>query len=244
MLTRQSEKTVSIVCISTFRGYFNPFITIRLLALAGLFFLNLNLTKAQVSLSFHIGTGPRWAPAAYSRTTRYYYFPEYDLYFDALRNGYYYNEGQGWFFTPQLPFGFHEANLYTTEKVVINYYGDHPYNHFSSHRLIYVERYHPAWRNHGYFRPGKPLRPGIPPVRPVRPVKPHEGYRPSKPQIQPPRPVTHERPQIQPPRPVSPARPQVQPSRPVSPGRPAGMNGSSRPGSPTPPQAGSRGRTN
>ncbi len=227
MLTRQFKSTDKKNYAPSRSVYYNPTKTLNLLLLTALFFLNLNLAKAQVSLSFHIGTGPRWAPVAYSHTTRYYYFPEYDLYFDALRNGYYYNEGEGWFFTPVLPFGFHEAQLYTTEKVVISYYGQHPYNHFSSHRLRYVERYHPGWRNHGYYRPGKPLRPGRPPIRPD---KPHEGYRPGKPQIQPTRPITPDRPQIQLARPVSPVRPQIQPARPVSPGRPGGMNGPSRPG--------------
>lgn len=90
MLTRQFKSTDKIFYAPSRSIYCNPTRTLKLLLFTALFFLNLNLSKAQVSLSFHIGTGPRWAPVAYSRTTRYYYFPEYDLYFDAFRNGYYY----------------------------------------------------------------------------------------------------------------------------------------------------------
>ena len=105
---------------------------------------SINTTKAQVSLSVHIGTPPVWAPPAYAHTVRYYYIPEIDCYYDAVRAGYYYNDGPGWSFSASLPGIYASYNVGRLHHVVVNYYGARPYTYFEPQRVVYVQRYHPV----------------------------------------------------------------------------------------------------
>lgn len=111
-----------------------------------------NTTKAQVSLSVHIGSPPVWAPPAYAHTTRYYYIPEIDSYYDAQRCGYYYNDGPSWVFSASLPGIYAGYNVSHLHHVVVNYYGDRPYNYFEPRRTVYVQRYHPVQYRHEEYR--------------------------------------------------------------------------------------------
>lgn len=101
-------------------------------------------SKAQVSLSVHIGTPPVWAPPAYAHTTRYYYIPEIDSYYDAQNQGYYYNNGPGWVFSASLPGIYASYNIASLHHIRVNYYGARPYTYFASQRTVYVQRYHPV----------------------------------------------------------------------------------------------------
>lgn len=124
--------------------------TLTLLS-ALLMLMAVNTVKAQVSLSFHIGTPPVWAPAAYAHNTRYYYIPEIDSYYDAQRGGYYYNDGPDWVFSASLPGIYAGYNIGSLHHVAVRYYGDRPYTYFASRRSVYVQRYHPVqYRNVGY----------------------------------------------------------------------------------------------
>ncbi|WP_448701437.1 hypothetical protein ACFGVR_04525 [Mucilaginibacter sp. AW1-3] len=111
-----------------------------------------NTTKAQVSLSVHIGTPPVWAPAAYANNTRYYYIPEIDSYYDAQRGGYYYNDGPDWVFSASLPGFYAGYNIASLHHVPVRYYGDRPYTYFASRRTVYVQRYHPVVYRHVEYR--------------------------------------------------------------------------------------------
>jgi hypothetical protein len=101
-------------------------------------------SKAQVSLSVHIGSPPVWAPPAYAHTTRYYYIPEIDSYYDAQDHGYYYNNGPGWVFSASLPGIYASYNIGSLHHIRVNYYGSRPYTYFAPQRTVYVERYHPV----------------------------------------------------------------------------------------------------
>lgn len=109
-----------------------------------LMLIAVNTTKAQVSLSVHIGSPPVWAPPAYAHTVRYYYIPEIDSYYDASRQGYYYNDGPNWVFSASLPGIYARYDVARLHHVVVNYYGDRPYTYFEPRRTVYVERYHPV----------------------------------------------------------------------------------------------------
>ena len=109
-----------------------------------------NTAKAQVGvgLSVHIGTPPVWAPAAYAHSARYYYIPEMDCYYDAVRGGYFYNNGSSWDFSVGVPFGFHDYDVAHFHHVFVNYYGARPYAYFGTRRYAYVQQYHGG---RGYF---------------------------------------------------------------------------------------------
>ncbi len=101
-------------------------------------------SRAQVSLSVHIGTPPVWAPPVYAHTIRYYYIPEIDSYYDAVNQGYYYNNGPGWVFSASLPGIYAGYNIGSLHTVAVNYYGARPYTYFAPRRAVYVQRYHPV----------------------------------------------------------------------------------------------------
>src|ERR1041385_8938966 len=89
--------------------------------------------RALVSASVHINIGspPIWAPPAYAHTVRYYCIPEIDCYYDAIRMGYYCNEGDGWLFSTYLPGPYRGYDIGRLHHVVVNYYGTRPYTYFS-----------------------------------------------------------------------------------------------------------------
>ncbi len=126
-------------------------LTLTLLAAATML-LGANTSKAQVSLSVRIGNPPVWAPAQYAHTTRYYYIPEIDSYYDAQRGGYYYNDGPSWVFSASLPGIYASYNIGSLHHVAVNYYGDRPYTYFAPRRTVYVQRYHPVEYNHVEYR--------------------------------------------------------------------------------------------
>jgi len=101
-------------------------------------------SRAQVSLSVHIGSPPVWAPPVYAHTIRYYYIPEIDSYYDAVNQGYYYNDGPSWVFSASLPGIYASYNIGSLHHIAVNYYGARPYTYFASRRAVYVERYHPV----------------------------------------------------------------------------------------------------
>jgi hypothetical protein len=120
------------------------------LALTSLLFVNTQ-SHAQVSVHVNIGTPPAWAPPAEAHVIRYYYIPEEDSYYDAVRRGYYYDDGGNWVFSASLPWG--NVNVGNLHHVAVRYYGDQPYTYFSSQRTAYVKRYHDDWQQYGYHRP-------------------------------------------------------------------------------------------
>ncbi|MBW4890446.1 hypothetical protein KXQ82_11990 [Mucilaginibacter sp. HMF5004] len=101
-------------------------------------------SQAQVSVSINIGNPPVWAPPAYAHTTRYYYIPEIDSYYDAQNQGYYYNDGPGWTFSASLPGIYASYNIARLHHIRVNYYGARPYTYFAPQRTVYVQRYHPV----------------------------------------------------------------------------------------------------
>lgn len=110
-------------------------------------------SNAQVSVNINIGNPPWWAPRQYARHTRYYYIPEIDTYYDAVRGGYFINEGPEWAFTANLPGFYGTVDFASCHRVAVNYYGDAPYEYYNRNRYAYVRSYHPDWGDNGYYRP-------------------------------------------------------------------------------------------
>lgn len=74
--------------------------------------------SAQVSVSVNIGSQPLWGPTGYDQA-KYYYLPEYDVYYDVPHKKYiYWNNGRR-VSAATLPSKYH-ADLYKTYKVVEN----------------------------------------------------------------------------------------------------------------------------
>lgn len=113
-----------------------------IMLVAFIMLMGINTSKAQVSVSLNIGSPPVWAPPVYAHTIRYYYIPEVDCYYDAVRAGYYYNSGPRWVFSAYLPGAYRDYDIASCHHVAVNYYGSQPYTYFSSRRYGYVQRYH------------------------------------------------------------------------------------------------------
>lgn len=107
-------------------------------------------SSAQVSVQINIGSQPQWGPSGYDYA-RYYYMPEYDMYYDVQLGRYVYMDRHGWVLSPVLPARFARVDLYRTHKVVIN---DHQpwfkhkkhhkkYRHHASNRKqVNIREYH------------------------------------------------------------------------------------------------------
>ena len=128
-------------------------IKILVLFVGILFGLNVK-SRAQLSISVHIGNPPIWAPAQYAHRIRYYYIPEMDCYYDAQREGYYFfNQDSGdWYFTRNLPQEDSEYDFNSGPKVQIEYFGNRPFEYFRDRRIDYFNRYHPEGRMDFYGR--------------------------------------------------------------------------------------------
>lgn len=83
--------------------------------------LSWNSVNAQVSVNvnFNIGSQPVWGPAGYNYA-RYYYMPDYDIYYDVTRRVFIYPRHGRWVTVTTLPAVYRNVNLYNTYKVVIN----------------------------------------------------------------------------------------------------------------------------
>lgn len=127
---------------------------------------------AQVRVNINIGSQPAWGPVGYDYA-RYYYLPEYNVYYDVVREQFIYPSRRSWAYGRSLPASYGRVNLYNTYKVVVNRnyepYRDNrrdmqSYGRYSNSRdqivirdsrenKYYESRYHPKhkeWNNGRY----------------------------------------------------------------------------------------------
>lgn len=92
--------------------------------------------KAQVKFNFHlnIGSQPIWGPAGYD-DVQYYYLPDIDTYYYVPQHRFYYQERGRWISSSSLPPRYHDYDLYSGYKVVVN--EDRPYRHAQDFREKY-----------------------------------------------------------------------------------------------------------
>ncbi|MEO7215159.1 hypothetical protein [Mucilaginibacter sp.] len=116
---------------------------------------SINIFKAagQISVHVNISNPPVWAPPAEAHVIRYYYIPEKDTYYDAVRSGYYYNHNGRWTFANRLPSAYGTFDIGKLHHIAVRYYGNEPYTYFKDQRIIYVKKYRDDRRESGHSRP-------------------------------------------------------------------------------------------
>ncbi|MGE8293765.1 MAG: hypothetical protein ACN6ON_18880 [Sphingobacterium sp.] len=100
--------------------------------IAGLFVAG--TADAQVSISVNIGSQPSWGPVGYDYA-RYYYMPEYNMYYDVPARCYVYYDNGGWIRRASLPRRYRHYDFYRAHKVVIN--DRTPWHHHDRYRSRY-----------------------------------------------------------------------------------------------------------
>jgi len=100
--------------------------TIRLLFLIGVLLNSNNLFSQEETV-----TKPK-------ETSRYYYFPNLQSYFDNVKMVYYYKENNEWQTAPELPINYGGYSLYNKVRVVIkDYDGENPQQFLNAHKKLY-----------------------------------------------------------------------------------------------------------
>ena len=126
-------------------------IALLVLLFSGINSMDANSLKKEVkrninSIGIWQGGGPPpWAPAHGKRAkVRYYYIPEIEVYYDLVLGEFVWWNGFTWSFSMTLPAPYATFNLYTSHRVVLDYYGNYPwYNHtfyrvkYPSHKVKY-----------------------------------------------------------------------------------------------------------
>ena len=92
--------------------------------------------QVRLGLNFNIGVQPLWGPVGYDRAD-YYYMPDIDVYYNVSNHQYIYMQGGRWAFSTTLPARYHDYDLYSGHKVVIN--ESRPWLHAQSYRMKYAE---------------------------------------------------------------------------------------------------------
>jgi len=104
----------------------------KMLVLVVAFFIASTLS-AQISfgVSFNLNSQPAWGPTGYDYVENYY-LPDIDVYYNVSTRRYYYNSGDRWRYSFNLPSRYRNYDIYNSYKVVVN------------------ER--SPWRNHNSYR--------------------------------------------------------------------------------------------
>jgi hypothetical protein len=103
--------------------------------LLGSFAYKTTSAQLRVGLNVNIATQPVWGPVGYDHA-EYYYMPDIDVYYNVSRRQYIYMEQGRWQFAASLPARYHNYDLYSGYKVVIN--EPTPYRHDQTYRTKYV----------------------------------------------------------------------------------------------------------
>lgn len=85
-------------------------------------------------VNVNIGLQPIWGPTGYDHA-EYYYMPDIDAYYWLPRHQYIYLERGQWMFGASLPPRYHDFDIYSGYKVVVNDYK--PYRHADMYRNKY-----------------------------------------------------------------------------------------------------------
>lgn len=100
--------------------------------------LSFTPVKAQfkISLNLNIGTQPDWGPVGYDHA-EYYYMPDIGIYYDVPHQQYVYPNGGTWVRAAVLPPRYHNYNMYSGYKVVLN--EQTPYMRDNVYRARYAQ---------------------------------------------------------------------------------------------------------
>ena len=91
--------------------------------------------QVRASLNINLGIQPIWGPVGYDHVD-YYYMPDINVYYNIPRRQYIYRDHGRWIFAASLPYRYHDFNLYSGYKVVVN--APRPYLHDQIYRTKYA----------------------------------------------------------------------------------------------------------
>ncbi len=91
--------------------------------------------QVRVRFNVNIATQPVWGPVGYDHV-EYYYLPDIDVYYNVAKRQYIYMQYGRWRFASTLPARYHDYDLYSGYKVVIN--EPAPYRHDRTYRAKYA----------------------------------------------------------------------------------------------------------
>lgn len=108
-------------------------------------------TKAQIAVSISINSGtnrvyepaPRHVHTNYchhEEVVDYYYYPEIEVYFDVQSSLFIYYASNGWVRSSYLPRDCDDYDIDRGYRVVLDYHGQRPYNHFHEHKEKYKRK--------------------------------------------------------------------------------------------------------
>lgn len=108
--------------------------TIKLLVLFGVLLFSSNLFSQDVATNIE-----KKMPTALSKgTSRYYYFPNLQAYFDNVNMVYYYKVNNEWQTAEELPENYGGYSLYNKAYVIIkDYDGENPQQFLNVHKKLY-----------------------------------------------------------------------------------------------------------
>jgi len=87
--------------------------------IAVLFLSSAMNAQLHINLNLNLDSQPIWGPTGYDHVENYY-LPDYDAYYNVPQHVFYYNERGRWISRASLPARFHNVDLYSAYKVVIN----------------------------------------------------------------------------------------------------------------------------
>ena len=102
-------------------------------------------TLKSMSILFVIGMASGCYPVPVTNTmaysdSDYYYYPDQEVYYYPTSSQYIYYDGGAWTYAAALPPRY-SVNLYTTNRVVLNYSGKDPYRNHDQYRQEYPRGY-------------------------------------------------------------------------------------------------------
>jgi hypothetical protein len=110
----------------------------KILLVSCLFMFSYQTQAQNISVGININTAPREtvryveAPAP-----SYYYYPEIETYFEVNSSVYIYFSNNNWVRSRNLPVYYSDYDLRHGQRVIIDYNGSRPYNHYHEHKNKY-----------------------------------------------------------------------------------------------------------
>lgn len=103
-----------------------------------LFIFSLQTQAQNISVGININTAPR-ETVRYVEVPipSYYYYPEIETYFDINSSVYIYFSNNNWVRSSYLPTYYRDYDVRHGQRVIIDYRGSKPYNHYHEHKVKY-----------------------------------------------------------------------------------------------------------
>lgn len=111
---------------------------VKMLLISCLFVFSLQTQAQNISVGININTAPRETVRYVEvESPSYYYYPEIETYFDINSSVYIHFSNNNWVRTKYLPARYRDYDVRRGQRVVIDYRGTKPYNHYHEHKVKY-----------------------------------------------------------------------------------------------------------